>query len=289
MMTNNAVIRRFPIPCLLALSWILAAPTTNAADLKPETLRAWQEYAKATENRIAQELSVPNRFLAQDFQPPAKSAADRQALYKGNILAVKIESSNAQMEKIHIPDGMIHHWRGSVFIPGVDLAYVLSRVADPTAQEIQQEDVLQSRILARKPGYLKLFLKLQRSKIVTVVYNTEHEIQYHRRSDDRAWSNSKAVKIAELTNPNSTEEKEKPEGQDRGFLWRLNSYWRYEQTNGGVIVECESISLSRALPKALEVLIRPIIDSVAQESMQRTLGSLRERILIGYRKHTVSG
>jgi len=34
-------------------------------------------------------------------------------------------------------------------------------------------------------------------------------------------------------------------GDDRGFLWRLNAYWRYEQVAGGVIAECESITLSR--------------------------------------------
>jgi hypothetical protein len=227
-------------------------------------------------------LSSETKFLAQDFQPAVNPAADRQALYQGDILTVKMESRNVQREKIRVPDGMIHHWRGSVFIPGVDLAYVFSRVADPTAQEIRQEDVLQSKVLARKPGYLRLFLKLQRSKIVTVVYNTEHEVQYQSRSESQAWSNSRAVRIAELANANSPEEREKPEGQDRGFLWRLNSYWRYEQLNGGVIVECESISLSRDLPKALEIMIRPIIDRVARESMRRTLESLRERTLRNY-------
>jgi len=282
-MRSEPVFRQLMKAFLLAVFWALTVPASPGANLKPETLKAWQVYADATEHRIAQELSSERKFLAQDFQAKIDPAADRQALYKGDLLAYKMESRNSQGEKIQVPEGMIHHWGGSVFIPGVDLAFVFSRVADPTAQEIRQEDVLQSKVLVRKPGYLRLFLKLQRSKIVTVVYNTEHEIQYQRRSENRAWSNSKAVKIAELANPNSPEETEKPQGQDRGFLWRLNSYWRYEQTNGGVIVECESISLSRALPKALQVLIRPIIDSVAKESMQRTLESLRERILLGSR------
>jgi hypothetical protein len=39
-------------------------------------------------------------------------------------------------------------------------------------------------------------------------------------------------------------------------------------------VECESLSLSRAIP--LE-MFRPIVDSVARESMQRTLEGMRER------------
>ncbi len=44
---------------------------------------------------------------------------------------------------------------------------------------------------------------------------------------------------------NGLAKREKPEGKDRGFLWRLNSYWRYQQVDGGVLVECESLTLSR--------------------------------------------
>jgi hypothetical protein len=288
MISIKPVLKHFFIPLIIAAPCLIAMPAIQSAELKPETLKAWQIYAQATENRIAQELASDKIFLAQDFQPVVNPAVDRQTLRKGVILTAKMESRNAQGGKIQVPDGMIHHWRGSVFIPGVDLGYVFARVANPSTQEIRQEDVLQSRVLARKPGYLRLFLKLQRSKIVTVVYNTEHEVQYQTRSESRAWSNSKAVKIAEVANPNSPEEREKPEGQDRGFLWRLNSYWRYEQLDNGVIVECESISLSRSIPAALEILIRPIIESVARESMRRTLESLRERTLRGYKSQAMA-
>jgi hypothetical protein len=129
---------------------------------------------------------------------------------------------------------------------------------------------------------LRLYLKLRRSKLVSVVYNTEHEIRYRRQVEGRAWSSSKAVRIRELENPGSPGERERPEGSDRGFLWRLNSYWRYQQVDGGVIVECESISLSRSVPPALEPLVRPLVDMVARESMERTLESLRGRLLRRY-------
>jgi hypothetical protein len=66
---------------------------------------------------------------------------------------------------------------------------------------------------------------------------------------------------------------------DHGYLWRMNSYWRYQEVKGGVIVECESLTLSRSIPSLLEYMIRPLIKSVARESMKRTLESFRIRLV----------
>mgnify|MGYP001612817472 FL=1 len=132
------------------------------------------------------------------------------------------------------------------------------------------------------PRQLRLYLKLQRSKIVTVIYNTEHLVRYQRHGDAQAFSSSIATKISEIERLNDTTEREKPEGHDRGFLWRMNSYWRYQQVPGGVIVECESMTLSRSIPSFLEFMVRPIINKVARESMHRTLQSMKARILRSY-------
>lgn len=123
-MRSEPVFRQLMKAFLLAVFWALTVPASPGANLKPETLKAWQVYAEATEHRIAQELSSERKFLAQDFQAKIDPAADRQALYKGDLLAYKMESRNSQGEKIQVPEGMIHHWGGSVFIPGVDLAFV---------------------------------------------------------------------------------------------------------------------------------------------------------------------
>jgi hypothetical protein len=64
-------------------------------------------------------------------------------------------------------------------------------------------------------------------------------------------------------------------GEDRGFLWRMNAYWRYEQVRGGVIVDLESLTLSRGIPLGLGTVVRPLIDRIARESMARTLENIR--------------
>jgi hypothetical protein len=55
----------------------------------------------------------------------------------------------------------------------------------------------------------------------------------------------------------------------------MNSYWRYEEIPGGVIVELESITLSRGIPMGLGLVLEPMVDRIARESVTRTLASVR--------------
>jgi putative flippase GtrA len=263
---------------LIAASSFLGTAPVKAADLQPETIQAWRSAVEVTENRISKELSSQRGFLAFDFLDPKNAAQERQAVLAGEIRIIQVDTT----KDLRVPSGMIHHWRGSVFIPGVPLDFILSRVKNPNLEDTKQEDVLDSRILERDPDGLKLYLKLQRSKIVTVVYNTEHVVRYKKLGPCEESSSSFATKIAEVERTGNNKEREKPEGHDRGFLWRMNSYWRFQQVEGGVIVECESMTLSRSIPSFLEYFVRPLINSTARESMHRTLESMRIRMVRAY-------
>ena len=267
---------------LVTSALFFCAARTHAAELQPQTVKAWQSYVEMAEGRIGKELSSQKGFLALDFQSSSESFKERQSALSGKIPIKQMPAKDEENHGIHVPDGMVHHWRGSVFIPGVPLDFVFSRVTNPSKEDTRQEDVLDSRVLESTPGQLKLYLKLQRSKIVTVIYNTEHLVRYQWHGNVEAFSSSTATKISEIESLNGTTEREKPEGRDRGFLWRMNSYWRYQQVPGGVIVECESMTLSRSIPSFLEFMVRPIINKVARESMNRTLQSMKARILRSY-------
>ncbi len=251
-----------------------------AAELQKKTLTAWDEYVRLTEERITKELNSSSGFLAQDFQAVPKAQMERDAALSGQILVEKMKTLNPRGRKIKVPAGTIHHWRGSVFIPDVDLESVLAQVRNPAQQKDLQEDVLESRILEESDDSLRLYLKLVRSKIVTVTYNTEHLVEYQRHGEGLASSRSIATKVAELEDAGTPAEREKPEGKDHGFLWRMSSYWRYQQVDGGVLVECESLTLSRGVPVILLPFVKSIITGVARESMQRTLSSMRDRFSI---------
>jgi len=268
----------YPIGLLLmVITMGMAGSPVMAAKLQEKTLTAWDVYVRLTEERIQEELNSSTGFLAQDFQSVPKAQMERDAVLSGKILVEKMKTLNPRGRKIKVPAGTLHHWRGSVFIPDVELETVLAQVRNPAKQKDLQEDVLESKILEENDDSLRLYLKLRRSKIVTMTYNTEHLVEYQRHGEGLASSRSIATKIAELEDPGTPSEREKPEGKDHGFLWKLNSYWRYQQVEGGVLVECESLTLSRGVPVILAPFVKPITTGVARESMQRTLSSMRDR------------
>lgn len=253
----------------------VSAAAAAAAHLCPETATAWTAYVSATERRIGRELGAPRSgFLAVDFGPDA--ATDRRAVVGGAVVVRKVETTDSRGEPMEVPSAMVHHWRGDVLIPGMTVPQLIAQLQNG-APPTRQEDVLQSTVLERQPDRMKVFLRLQRTKFVTVVYNTEHVVTFARYSPTRATSASTATKIAEVSDPNTPRERELPIGDDRGFLWHLNAYWRYEEVTGGVIAECESISLSRDVPSLLRYFVSPLIERTARESMTRTLLALRMR------------
>jgi hypothetical protein len=83
--------------------------------------------------------------------------------------------------------------------------------------------------------------------------------------------------VKELARAGGSEEREKTEGNDRGFMWRLNSYWRYEEVDGGLVIEGESLLLSRDIPRGLRALIGPLIDRSAREMIENTLVRIRRK------------
>ena len=195
----------------------------------------------------------------------------------GEILVAEMPRPTVAGRTIDVPDGRIHHWRGAVFVPRITVPALLD-IVQSNPEQHKQPDVVRARMLSRDGDRLKLFLQIQRTQIVTVTYNTEHDLVYERRWDGFATSRAEATRIAEVADPGTPREREKPAGDDHGFLWGLNAYWRYLQVGDGVIVECESVSLSREVPVLVRPLVVPIVNRIARESMRRTLDSLRARV-----------
>lgn len=244
------------------------------AGLRPETLDAWVRYVAAVEQRRSAELESSNRFLAMDFD--ASGVADRRTVMSGDVVIREMEVIDASGDDIDVPFGMVHHWRGAIFLPGVTVDRLLARLeSEPPPLS---PEVLRASQTRRSDGVLEVYLRLQRKKIITVVYDTNHEVRFVRYAADRAANSSVATRIVELEDPGTPSERPKSAGEDRGFLWGLNAYWRYQAVPGGVIAECESISLSRSLPFGVRAIAAPIVSSTARESMERTLESLRAMI-----------
>ncbi|MBI4469673.1 MAG: hypothetical protein HY650_10170 [Acidobacteria bacterium] len=249
---------------------------TVSARLKPETIKVWEEYQRLTESRISAELGSPRGFMVQDFLPDTDAARCRRELGAGQVFDHRMETRDSGGKRFEVPGGMIHHWLGSIFLPRAKLADVIKWFEDYNQHYKYFEEVEASRLLSRQGEVFNIFLRLKRTKILTVRYNTEHTVEYRSHGPGRTSSRSRSTRIAEVEDGGSAGEREKPPGDDRGFLWRLNAYWRCQQEDGGVTVNCESISLSRGIPTGLGWLIKGYVESVPKDSLVSTLTSIRQ-------------
>ena len=276
---NTLIFRAAVLAAMLPLAATAHASTSSLeAKLQPKTAQGFAKYVAAVEARRAKEIANNEPFLEFERYPSAQQARVMASMKRGEIHVERGRVSRDQAAaEIPIDGGLINHWRGTVFVPNVKLDDLLKVLQEPQTDKHKQEDVLSSRVVSRDGDSQKVFLRLRRTKFVTVVYDTEYDVDYKRLAPDRALSNSISTRIVEIENAGTPRERALPEGNDHGYMWRLNSYWRYKQVDGGVLVEIESLTLSRDLPAIIGSLIRPIVNSTARESMSRTRPSVRAR------------
>ena len=273
------VVRRL----LLAFVFQLAATASlPAADLKPETVSAFDHYLEISEQRMASEAGPD--FLWIDSLPAPQRDLEYGKLKEGEVVTERLETRE-NGRSIPVPDGLVHHWMGTVFIPGASLPQVLAFLQDYDNQsKFYQPEVQRSKLLEQDGNHFKIFLRLRKTKVVTVVLNTEYDVNYITLDATRAASRSYSTRIAEVENAEESDEREKPVGHDSGFMWRLNSYWRFAQRDRGTYVQLEAISLTRDIPTGLGWLIRPFITSIPQQSLVFTLSRTRDGLAAMSRK-----
>jgi putative flippase GtrA len=272
--SHMAVFRSAPAAGVLML---LLVPGTATAGPSSPALAAWRAYeAQLEASYRASFTAAPDDFFAHDRASLAPGW--RQAVLSGTLSLAKVDAAP-------VDDGKIHHWVGAMFVPGLTVDGALQRLKAAAGQEsASYEDVLASKLIERTDDRARVFMKLRRESVITVTYNTEHVVDYTRVSPTRALVRSVASKIVELADPGTPREHEKSSADDSGFLWRLNAYWRYQAVPGGVMVECESVSLSRGVPLLIRPVANPIVDRIARESLHRTLTSLRSLLTGAERK-----
>ena len=254
-------------------------PEVLSVDLKPPTVEAFERYVKATEARIAKELTRPETFLYVDGLPEPRRAQVLAMLRRGEVFMERLKTQDAAGREMKAPDALVHHWMGAVFIRGASLRQVLELVQDyDRHQDIYKPEVVRSKLVQRKGNDFKIYYRLRKKKfIVTMTYNTDHDVHYYPVDATHCHSRSYTTRIAEVVDADEPSEREKPVGRDRGFFWRLYSYWRFEEREGGMYVECEAISLTRDIPM-LAIMFKPLVTDLPKESLQMTMGSTRRAV-----------
>lgn len=237
--------------------------------LQPQTLEVFDAYIRDVESAMEASLG-PERFLWSD----GDSKRDRE-VRKEQIVAEFWSGKGP----LHIPSGLIHDWIGAAFAPGAALDHTLAIIQDyDNHKNLYRPEVIDSRLLSRHGQDFQIFLRLLKKKIITVVLDSEHDVRYVPLDGARCYCRSRTTRIAEVDDAGKPNEKVYPPDTGYGFLWRLNSYWRFQERDGGLYLECRAISLTRDLPASLRWIIAPMLRTVPRDALIHTLEATRKAI-----------
>lgn len=260
---------------LLAVS----AAVVYAAELTPATSAAFDRYARLTEQRISADVSRPADFLWIDTLPQNKRAEVQRGLRQGGVIIERLQTRDGGKE-ISVPDGLIHHWVGTVFVPGIGVKDAVALMQDYNQHsKYFAPAIARSKLLERDGDRFRVALRFHVKKIITVTMDTENEAEFFHPAADRAHSRIRSTRVTEIADAGTPQEKAKPAGEENGFMWNLNTYWRFLERDGGVYIQCESLTLTRDVPFALAWIIRPIVSQMPKESLTFTLAKARAALM----------
>jgi hypothetical protein len=243
------------------------AANAKPLDLKPQTLEAFQTYIHDGEAKMEQTLGSDTSFLWSTADPGIA-----QQIRAGQIVA-QFWSGNAPLKA---PNGLIHDWIAGGFAAGATLNDTLALIQDyDNYKNVYEPEVLASRLISHQNSDFQIYLRLLKKKIMTVVLDTDHNVHYRSLSQTRCVCRSYTTRVAEVENAGTPKEIIRPPDTGHGFLWRLYSYWRFEERKGGVLMECRAISLTRDVPLGLGWMFEPIIQNVPKESLIHSIEATR--------------
>jgi hypothetical protein len=242
-----------------------------AVDLKPQTVEAFDHYIASTEARMQPRWSGEH-FLWFDDSPDV-----RTRLLGGAVVAQPIQGNGV----VNLPGGLIQDWIGAVFIPNTTLEETLRVVQDyPQHVEIYKPDITEIKVLSHTGSDYLIRTRVVKSKFfISDVLQVENEIHYVTLDSKRVYSRSVSRRVVEISNPGKESERELAPGHDRGLMWRINGYWFFEQSEGGVFITCESVTLTRDIPFLMAKMLGPILHELPAEALKNSLELTRKAIV----------
>lgn len=241
-------------------------PTSNLDRLNPQTVLAFDTYIRAAETAMEQ-APESDSFLWSDCD------AKRDHQVRAGKIPAQFWSGS---QPLNVPLGLIHDWIGAAMLPGATVDLTLGLIQDyDNHKNIYRPDVIDSKMISRSGDDFKIYLRLLKKKVITVVLDTDHDVHYSRLSPSRCLCRSYTTRITEVQDAGQPNETILPPDFGHGFLWRLYSYWKFLQRNEGTFIECRAISLTRDIPASLKWVIQPIIRSLPRDALVNTLASTR--------------
>lgn len=247
---------------LVAIAGLLVTAVPACADQpSAAALAAFDAYVTSIKARMARQHDSTRDFLVL-------GSASRARLRRGELLVEKVTPPN----RGNLPGALLHHWRASAFVPGATAEDIDRLLRDyPRYTAIFAPQVVQAHVLSERGGDVQVALRLRQHHVLTVVLDTDYDVEFSRLDAEHVASSSRSTHIAEIAAPGARDEHTLSPAEDHGFLWRLDTWWSAEQADGGVYLQVESVSLTRSIPTGLAWLVGPYLESVPRESLEFTL------------------
>jgi hypothetical protein len=255
---------------LLAVLVLVAAPGRAVAGPTPQAAAAFDSYVGTVEARLARQHGSPSGFLT----PTASDPQSEARLRRGELIVETITPPTS----LDLPGALLHHWRGTAFAAGATAADFERLMKDFNAypQHFSPQVLRAKGTPQQDDGRHDRFqgvMRVRQQHVITVVMDMTYEVTFGRLDAQHGYSISRSTQISEIGSPGTGTERVLTSSQEHGFLWRLNTYWSYEERDGGLYMQIESVSLTRSIPYGLGWAVGPFVESVPRDSLEFTLRS----------------
>jgi hypothetical protein len=255
------------VSLFVGLLLFLDGPRLLMAEPTHTALAAFNAYCKEVEARLAQQHRSTETFIALMKAEPASEAL---RLRQGELIVEQFPPGTGG----DLAGAMLYDWRGTAFAPGATAADFERLMRDfHTYPQHFSPQVLEARMLEQDGDHLQAWMRVRQRHVITVVMDTTYDIRYGHLDARHGYSISRSTQIDEIESAGSSAEHTLSSSEEHGFLWRLNTYWSYEERDGGLYLQIEAVSLTRSVPRGLGWAIGPYVQSVPRESLEFTLRS----------------
>jgi len=234
-------------------------PTTAASS-------DFNTYVTTVEARLAKQHRSAETFLAP---------VDATRLRQGELITERLTPEAGE----ELPGALLHDWRGTAFVPGAkaeDFERLMRNFAAYPQHYAPQ--VLRAKVLSQQGDHYRVIMRVRQKHILSVVMDTDYDVSFGRLDAQHGYSRSRSTRVAEIDSPGTAKERALSPSEEHGFLWRLNTYWSYEERDGGLYIQIESVTLTRSIPTGLGWAIGPFIESIPRESLEFTLRATRDAL-----------
>jgi hypothetical protein len=249
-----------------AAAMLLLAAALSAEEPTPAAVAGFNDYVGRLETRLAEQHGSVEGFLA-----PVNGAS----LASGEVVIEHLTPATGE----ELPGALVHHWRGTAFLPGATLADYERVLRDFGAYpRYYSPEVTRASVLQQQGDHYQMTMRVVQHHILTVVTDGTYNVAFGRLDAQHGYSISRSTEIAEIEAQGTARERALTPSEEHGFLWRMNTYWSYEERDGGLYIQIESVSLTRSIPTGLGWMIGPFVESVPRESLEFTLRATRDAL-----------